>query len=465
MPTTPTTTQQLSGRLTRDQLRQAALTGELRSVLLAVVDTQGRLKGKAYDAEYFVRHFVDGQSEAEMCGYVLATDIEMTPLDGLDLAGWESGFGDVRVAPHLASARTVPWLPHTALVFADAVTPDGNTALPVAPSTMLARQLDLLADAGLSVKVGLETEFLVYQGTLAQATAIGFRGLTPVTCDNRDYSLDQPAHLVRYTQRLATLLRRAGSPIEAVKTEGAPGQVEITLPYGDPVEAVRGQVLLKAAARAAADRMRLVPTFMAAPTTGVGSGLHLHLSLWDDGASRMATGDQPEELSEVGRGAVAGLLAALPVLAPLWAPNVNSYKRFRPRSFAPTRYCWGRDNRSCAVRVVGHGPSLHLEVRLPGADSNAYLALAAAVAAMRHGIAAGLKPPAPVTGNGYRTTAGPQLPGNLGKAVELFASSTLASTLLGEDVVHHYDTLARAELAAHETRVTDLELVRGFAQT
>ncbi|MCC9309159.1 glutamine synthetase family protein [Kitasatospora sp. RB6PN24] len=448
------------------QLREAITAGQITTVMLALVDVQGRLKGKAFDAVYFLRHFVDSPGEGEMCAYVLATDIEMAPLTGVELAGWQTGFGDFRVLPDLASARLLPWRPGTALVFAAAVTPDGTDPVQVAPTAMLAQQINLLAEAGLSVKAGLEAEFVLYRGTLAQAAGQGFQGLTPVTADNRDYSLDHPAGLVRYLQRLTEMLRRAGQPVEAVKTESAPGQVEITFPYGDPVEAARGHLLLKHAARAVGERMRLLPTFMAAPATGIGSGLHLHLSLWDDAdAPQMADPDRPGELSETGQHAIAGLLEALPVLAPLWAPTVNSYKRFRRNSFAPTRYTWGRDNRTCAVRVVGHGPGLHVEVRLAGADANPYLALAASVAAMRHGIETRLAPPEPVKGNSYRTTAGSPLPATLREAADLFESSTLPGTLLGEDVVQHYASLARAELAAHDSRVTDVELQRGFAQT
>lgn len=241
--------------------------------------------------------------------------------------------------------------------------------------------------------------------------------------------------------------------------------MEVTFPYGDPVAACEQHVLLKHAARAIGERQRLVPTFMAAPADRVASGLHLHVSLWRGEEPVLADRERPGELSELGRQVVAGLLEGLPELAPLYAPNANSYKRYRPHSFAPTSYTWGRDNRSCAVRVVGHGRGLHLEIRLPGADASPHLALAATLAAARCGIEGSLKPPAATTGDGYRDHADAAVPTSLREALRLFEASTLAGDLLGPDVVAHYANLAQAELRVHDARVTDVELARGFAQT
>ncbi|MFI9273921.1 glutamine synthetase family protein [Kitasatospora sp. NPDC052896] len=452
------------GRLTVEDLRTAVADGRVQTVLLAVVDAQGRAKGKAYDARFFLDRLVDGDASGEMCAYIFATDVEMTPLPGFELTGWQAGYGDVRLAPDLGSVRLLPWLPRTAVVFANAIGAD-EQLVPVAPASILRRQIEALAGLGLTVKAGLETEFVLYQGTLAQAAATGFRGLRPVTADNRDYALDHPRELVRYSAKLTAALAGAGHPVEAVKTEGAPGQVEVTFPYGEPVAACEQHVLLKHAARAVGERMRLLPTFMAAPADRVASGLHLHVSFWRGEEAVLAERERPGELSELGRQVVAGLLEGLPELGPLYAPNVNSYKRYRPHSFTPTWFTWGWDNRSCAVRVVGHGSGLHLEIRLPGADANPYLALAATLAAARCGIEGGLKPPAATTGDGYRDHADAAVPTSLREALRLFEASTLAGDLLGPEVVAHYANLAQAELRVHDARVTDVELARGFAQT
>ncbi|MER7668148.1 glutamine synthetase family protein [Kitasatospora sp. NPDC096128] len=432
----------------------------LDTVMLAVVDPQGRLKGKEFDAEVLLARLAQGRIRPEMCGYVIGTDLSMTPQDSGTFS-WESGFGDIALVPDLNRARVLPWEPGTAVVFAQPV--DGDRPHPLAPATILTEQLDQLHGLGYEVRVGIETEFVVYEGTTADAAAAGWRRLEPVTWDNRDYALDRTTGVAGFSRSLRQALSRAGLPVEAVKLESAPGQIEVTFPYGRAREACEQHVLFKHAARALADRQGLAATFMAAPADGVGSGMHLHLSLWASGKPLLTHPDDPHGLSELGERAVAGLLEVLPATVPIWAPYVNSYKRLGG-PFAPSRIAWGRDNRSCAVRVVGHGPGLHLEVRLPGADANPYLALAAAVAAVRHGVTGDLKAGEPVTGDADRDDDLREVPRHAGDAVKAFESSPLASALLGEHVVAHLACLARLDMDHHAARVTDVELARGFAQ-
>ena len=456
-----------AGLLAPGRLRAQVASGQIDTVLLAVADGQGRLKGKEYDAGVFLERIAAGGA-AELCAYVFATDVEMRPVDGFALTSWDGGYGDLRLVPAMDTARLLPWLPRTAVVLADALDPDGQQ-LAVSPRAMLRRQLDVLGARGLQARVGVETEFVLHHGTLAQAAARGFHGMVPVTWDNRDYALDHPRELVRFSRRLRTALAGAGLPVEALKTEGAPGQVEVTFPYGDALAACDGHLLFKHAVRTVAEHCRLAATFMAAPEDTVGNGCHLHLSLWQDDRPVMAEDSAEhgsgEELSALGRSAVAGLLDALPQLVPLFAPNVNSYKRYQEHSFAPTRFTWGRDNRSCAVRVVGHGGGLHLEIRLPGADANPYLALSAALAAIRHGIERGLQPPKPCAGDAYRDSDAPPVPRTLHEALPAFQHSRLAEELLGADVVAHYAQAAWIELEVQRSRVTDVERRRGYAQT
>jgi glutamine synthetase len=453
------------GLLGADRLREEIAAGRIESVLLALPDGQGRLKGKQFDARYFLERIAadDGAAAPEFCAYLLATDIEMRPVSGYALTSWGGGYGDIQLAPDLGTARLLPWQPGTALVLADALGPGGGP-LPFAPRTVLHRQLELLAAQGLEVRVGVETEFVLYHGTLAQAAAADYRGLRPVTWDNRDYALDQPKVVTEFSARLRTVLAAAGLPVEAVKLESAPGQVEVTFPYGEAMAACEGHLLFKHAVRTVAEDFDLAASFMAAPEQGVGSGLHLHVSLWCDGNPVLAGTSGRDPLSPLGGHAVAGLLAALPQLVPLYAPTPNSYKRFADHSFAPTRFAWGVDNRTCGVRVVGHGAGRHLEVRLPGADANPFLALAAVLAGARYGIEQGSEPPKPVAGDAY-TSDSPPVPRSLEAALAAFGESAVAMDLLGHTVVAHYAYAARVELDVHHSRVTDVERIRGFAQT
>ncbi|MFJ1706866.1 glutamine synthetase family protein [Kitasatospora sp. NPDC088346] len=432
------------------------------TVLLAAVDVQGRLKGKAYDAQVLLERLRSDRIIPEMCGYVIGTDLGMTASKAGEFS-WDSGFGDVALLPGLGRARVLPWLPGTAVLLADPIT--GGWPHPLAPITLLNEQLDRLSALGLAARVGIETEFLLYEGTARDAAAIGWRGLRPATWDNRDYALDQPGSVAAFGARLRQVLAGAGLPVEAVKLEGAPGQVEVTFPYGETRAMCEQNVLFKHAARSVADEQGLAASFMAAPSSGVGSGMHLHVSLHASGGPVLGSGlDDGTALSELGEQAVAGLLAVLPATAPLWAPYVNSYRRYGDHSFAPARFTWGRDNRSCAVRVVGHGRSLRLEIRLPGADANPVLALAAVLAGIRHGIEASLKPCAASVGDAYQDAAAKAVPRSLAEALAGFETSTLAAGLLGERVVAHLASVARLDLDHHAARVTDAELERGFAQ-
>ncbi|KDN85683.1 glutamine synthetase family protein [Kitasatospora cheerisanensis] len=432
------------------------------TVLLATGDQQGRLQGKEYDARTLVERLGSGALSPEMCGYVLGTDLGMTPpADGP--FSWQSGFGDVALLPDVENARVLPWLPGTALVLADPVS--GGCPHPLAPGTVLAEQLHHLVRLGPVPLVGIETEFVLYEGTARDAAAAGWRGLRPAVGRNGDYALDQPPAVREFGRRLRRHLAGAGLPVEAVKGESGHGQVEVTFPYGQATDACEQHVLFKHAAKTIAEEQGLTASFMAAPSTGVGSGMHLHVSLHDSGGPLLAADPaHGTELSELGGHAVAGLLTVLPELAPLWAPYVNSYKRLQPHSFAPARLAWGRDNRTCAVRVVGHGPSLRLEVRLPGADANPLLALAAVLAGIRHGIAEKLTPPPATVGDAYRQHDAPLVPRSLEEALARFETSALAGELLGEPVVAHLARVARMDLDHHAARVTDAEVERGLTQ-
>ncbi|MEX3100908.1 MULTISPECIES: glutamine synthetase family protein [unclassified Streptomyces] len=436
-------------------LRARIMDGEIDTVLLAVPDLLGQLKGKRYDAGYFLKRVA--QRTAEMCAYVLATDIAMTPADGFALTSWASGYQDLSVRPDLTTIRVTPWMQRTALVLGDAVTHEG-APVQVAPREILRRQLSRLGRHGLYPMVGIETEFSLYQDThdtLAHA-------LHPVQAGNLDYALDHNPRLDRFLRRLHRGLKGAGLPVEAVKTEAGPGQTEVTFRYGLARDACDGHLLFKHAVRTIGARTGLAPTFMAAPETGLANGMHLHVSLWSGPTNTLAGLDG--RLTGTGRHAVAGLLAGLPQLAPFWAPNTNSYKRFTPGSFAPTAFTWGYDNRTCAVRVIGsERRGLRLEVRVPGADANPYLALAAVLASIDHGIEHELAPGPPQTGNTHQTVDGLQVPATLADALAEFGDSDLAHEAFGPAVVEHYAHLAELELDHQEREVTDVERRRWLA--
>ncbi|WP_019075799.1 glutamine synthetase family protein [Streptomyces hokutonensis] len=431
--------------------------GAVDTVLLAVPDILGRLKGKRIDAHHFVDRVAFGGSD--VCAYVLATDVDNRALDGFALASAETGYGDVSLLPDPGAVYQLAWMKRTALVFADAIGRDAGP-VSVAPRQILQRQLDRLAARGITARVGLETEFLL---GYADATDSHHRRLRPVFDRNLDYALDHPRLLTRFFEELQECLGAMGWPVEAVKTEGAPGQVEVTFPYGDPLRAADLHLLFQHAARTLAEQTGLVANFMAAPATGIGSSCHIHLSL--QGRDKVPLFAETEgRMPDAARYAAGGLLDVLPHLGVFYGPTVNSYKRYVPGTFAPTTFTWGRDNRTCAIRVVGRGENLHLENRLPGADTNPYLALAATLAAVLAGLDHKPEPPQPYIGSAFDDPQAPPVPGSLQEALDALPDCPLpAGDLLTPDVASHYKNAARHELAVHRTTVTDLDLRRGLA--
>ncbi|ELP65924.1 glutamine synthetase family protein [Streptomyces sp. WI04-05B] len=440
----------LSGAVAEESLGDLVEKRRITEIVLGITDMQGRLKGKVYSAPVFLERMTGG---AEMCSYILATDADMTPLEGFELTGWKHGYGDFLVKPDLSTARMLSSRPGTALVIGTPVDHD-DTPVRVDPRHMLRTQLKRMRELGYEVRVGVESEFVLFSKEGS--------GLVPAWSENLDYALNLPPAVSDFCRNLSDAMTDAGIPYEAIKPEGAPGQFEVTFAYGDALAACDHYAVFRLLTRNVAGRDGLVPAFMAAPQTGIGSGLHLHLSLWSEHDDPGFAHHRGDDLPPLMMHAIAGLTSVSPDLAPLYAPTPNSYKRYRPYSFAPTRYNWGIDQRGCAVRVTGHGTGTHLEVRLAGADANAYLALTAYIAAMAHGIEEKLTPRLVCQGDAYQDGSAEPVYADLAEALQHFEHSPAANSLLGKDVVQHYGHAAHAELDWHRKHVTDTERHRGI---
>jgi glutamine synthetase len=446
--------------LTYDQLRVEAEAGRIEEVIVAVPDLQGRLQGSRLSVPYFLDEAARQGFGA--CVYLLATDVEMGTGPGYAIDAWNSGFGDFVLRPDPATLRSLPWDEGTALVVADAVWP-GGAPVEVAPRQVLRGQLDRLAERGLTALAGTELEFLVFRSTYRDAWERRYHGLEPATRYNVDYSLQGLAEVEPVVRRIRREMVRAGLTMETARGECHPGQYEIVFRYDEAMATCDKHVVFKNGAKQIAAQEGVALTFMPKFDEGEGNSCHVHLSLRGvDGTAVLADETAGDGMSELFRHFVAGQLACLPELALLMAPNVNSYKRLRPGAFAPTGITWGRDNRTCPIRVVGSGASLRIEHRVPGGDANPYLAVAAVLAAGLHGMENRLPLPAPHAANALADPSVPRLPATLAEALRLWESSELAAKVFGEAVVSHYAQAARAELAAFETAVTDWERVRGF---
>ena len=426
------------------------------TVLLALPDMAGAWRGKSLPATAFLDRIEAGAPGWPLCSYVLATDPDMNLYDDFALTSLSTGLHDLVLRPDLDTLRVLPWRESTALVVADAVNPSGHP-IAVAPRQMLRDQIGLLAEHGLTAHVGYEAEWTVFQGTAERIAQHGqFR---PITARSLDLALDHPPAIEAYMEELRFGLGEAGLRVRTIQTEHGPGQFEMTFDPAGPLAAADTHLVLQDAVRRCATAAGWTALWMAAPTTGgATSGLHIHLSLRHIDGEPLVTSDG-HRLPDVVEHAIAGLLDALPDLAPLYAPYPNSYKRFRADTGAPTRFVWGTDNRTCAVGVVNHGDGVHWEVRVAGADANAYLVLAAILAAIRHGIDHQLALPKPCVGNAYLDADdAPQLPRTLDEALAAFRDSALPGRLFTERVAQHYATAAAHTLETHHRTVTDIEL-------
>ncbi|MEV8440020.1 glutamine synthetase family protein [Actinosynnema sp. NPDC051121] len=439
-----------------EELRVLVDAGEIDTVLVAVVDMQGRLQGKRCAARYFVDEVLP--HSAEGCNYLLAVDVEMNTVGGYAMSSWDSGYGDFVMKPDLSTLRRVPWHEGTALVMCDLVWEDGSPVV-ASPRQILKRQLDRLAERGLSAFVGTELEFIVFDNTYEDAWDRGYRGLTPANQYNVDYSLLGTARIEPLLRAIRNNMAGAGMVVESAKGECNPGQHEIAFRYTEALATCDNHSIYKTGAKEIAAQQGKSLTFMAKYNEREGSSCHIHLSLRSaDGEPVFAEGHGMSRLMEH---FMAGQLAALRELTYFLAPNINSYKRFAEGSFAPTAVAWGKDNRTCALRVVGHGQSLRFENRVPGADVNPYLAVAALIAAGLHGVENELPLEEEFVGNAYASDR-PTVPATLRDAASLLARSELAREAFGQDVVEHYLNAARVELAAFDKSVTDWERIRGF---
>jgi glutamine synthetase len=439
------------------ELRGLVGAGTVHTVVLAFTDMQGRLQGKRFAASHFLDEVLPNGSES--CDYLLAVDVEMNTVGGYEMSSWDRGYGDLAMRPDLATLRRVPWQHGTALVLADLTAHDG-APVAASPRQILRRQLDRLAERGWTAHAGTELEFLLFRNTYEDAWDRGYRGLTPANRYNADYSILATARVEPLLRRLRNEMASAGLTPESAKGECNLGQHEVVFRYDDALTTCDQHSVYKTGAKEIAAQEGMALTFMAKYDEREGNSCHIHLSLRDSDGEPVLAGPDGA-MSPVMRHFLAGQLAALRELTLFFAPNVNSYKRYRPGSFAPTAVAWGHDNRTCALRVVGHGPSLRMEHRVPGGDVNPYLATAAMIAAGLHGVEAELALPEPCTGNAY--TAGyDQVPGTLRDAAELWGQSPLAEAAFGADVVAHYANMARVEQESHDTAVTDWERFRSF---
>jgi glutamine synthetase len=409
--------------LPKAELEAKIAKGEIDTVVVAMCDMQGRLVGKRLDAKYFLSDVLKHGTEG--CNYLLAVDVDMNTVPGYAMSSWEKGYSDFAMIPDLNTLRLIPWQPGAALLLADVTWLDHSDVV-ASPRQILRKQIKALEDAGMKAMVGTELEFVVYNNTYEQAFNKGYKDLTPSNQYNVDYSILGGSRIEPLLRAIRLGMSGAGMNVESVKGECNFGQHEIAFKYSDALNSCDNHVIYKNGAKEIAAATGYALTFMAKPNQKEGNSSHIHLSFRGLKDEMVMADDKDKEhgLSDVGRSFIAGQIKHLRELSLLFAPNINSYKRYVPGSFAPTAIRWGRDNRTCALRLVGHGQSLRLENRVPGGDVNPYLAVAGIIAAGLDGVKNNLKLEPAYTTNAYDSDS-PRVPATMLEAQTLWAGNLL----------------------------------------
>jgi glutamine synthetase len=430
--------------------------GRIDTIVVAFADMQGRLMGKRVQGEAFLNGVID--HGAHFCTYLLGTDMEMGTPDGFQLMNWDTGYGDWVAAPIWDSLRVIPWLEKTALVLGDVVDEESHAEIPIAPRTILKRQVARAADLGFRIKAGSEFEFYVLKDSWEQLSETGWGVPRTFGYYNEDYHLLQATKAEPLHRLLRNQMTQARVPVEFSKGEAAPGQHEVNLRYDEVLESADRSVIFKHGAKEIAYLNGWGLTFMAKPDhRWTGSSGHLHMSVWDADGTRplmhQEGSERPYGMSDTMAWFLAGMMALSRELAIFIAPNVNSYKRYASLSWAPVNIVWGRDNRTTGFRVVGRGDGLHIEDRFPGGDMNAYLTYAAMIGAGLWGIERRLEPSPEFRGNGYVAKGVSRMPRALYEAIAELERSEAAVGIFGQDVVDHYLNAARVEQQAYDSMV------------
>jgi glutamine synthetase len=446
--------------LSFDTLKSQVADGTVDTVLVCLVDMQGRLMGKRFHAKHFVN---SAWEETHCCNYLLATDLEMATPDGYASTSWENGYGDYVMKPDLSTVRPMPWLEGTVMVLCDVLDHHTHKEVPHSPRAILKKQIKRLAELGYDAMMATELEFFLFEKSFGEIAKSGFRDLTPISAYNEDYHILQTTKEEHVMRPLRNHLWDAGIPVENTKGEAEAGQEELNIKYDHALNTADHHTIAKHAVKEIAWQQGHAATFLPKwHQDKVGSSSHVHQSLWKDGKPAFYDESDALGMSQLMKHYMAGMLKYAPDYMYFLAPYINSYKRFMKGTFAPTRIIWSVDNRTAGFRLCGDGTkAVRVECRVGGSDINPYLAMAAQLAAGIAGIEEELELAPAAKGDVYQGDTG-MLPGSLRESRETLKGSDMLRAAFGDEVVDHYVRAAEVEIEDFERVVTDYEIARGF---
>ena len=450
----------MSALLSFDSLKDQAARGEIDTVLVCLVDMQGRLMGKRFHAVNFVEN---AWHETHCCNYLLATDLEMATPDGYASTSWRAGYGDYVLKPDLSTLRPVPWLDGTVMVLCDVLDHHTHEDVPHSPRAILKKQVKRLAAMGYDAMMATEVEFFLFEKSFDALRKDGYRDLAPLSGHNADYNIFQTTKEEHVMRPIRNHLFAAGIPVENSKGEAETGQEELNIRYAAAMDTADHHSIAKQAIKEIAWQHGHAVTFLPKwHRDKVGSSSHVHQSLWQEGKPAFHDPSDPLGMSDLMRHYMAGLIKYAGDYTYFLAPYINSYKRFQKGSFAPTRTVWSVDNRTAGFRLCGAGTKgVRVECRIGGSDLNPYLAMAAQLAAGIKGIEEALMLAPPFKGDAYEGDVG-HIPGTLRDAAETLRGSAMLREAMGDWVIDHYTRAAEVEIEDFDRAVTDYEIARGF---
>ncbi|MEQ8580707.1 MAG: glutamine synthetase family protein [Marinoscillum sp.] len=427
-------------------------------VKVAITDIDGVLRGKIIRKEKLLSTLEQGTG---FCDVVFGWDMVDAAYDNATVTGWHTGYPDATFHLDLATYRNIPWDEHIPFFLGDFSTANH----PACPRSLLKRAIQKAEKAGYDTGFSQEFEWFNFQETSETLAAKKGQSPTPLTTGMFGYSILRASQQSPYFNDLFTLLDEFKVPLEGLHTETGPGVYEAAIEYSGALEAADRAVLFKSGVKEIAHRHDITASFMAKWNHDLpGCSGHIHQSLWKNGKNIFYDPKGVHQLSPLMESYMAGQLMALPHILPMYAPTINSYKRLVEGAWAPTTLTWGLDNRTTALRVINPSEkATRVELRVPGADANPYLAMAAALASGLYGIENNLKlTTRPTEGNGYQDLSNGRLPADLKEATLSMKSSDLAKELFGESFVDHFTKTREWECRQFAAKVTDWELKRYF---
>lgn len=449
--------------MTNTEIKELIQELGVPNIKFGVTDIDGVLRGKLISTQKFLKAL---DEHIGFCNVIFGWDVADQCYDNGKISGWHNGYPDAFATIDAGSFRQIPWDDKKPFFLADFS--ESQQAKAACPRTLLKHVDSLAREMGFIPKFAAEFEWFNFRETPHSLHEKNYQNPTPITPGMFGYSILRTSQNVDFVNQLWDDLLAFNIPLEGLHTETGDGVYEAAIAYDDVLLTADRAALFKTSVKEIAYKHEMMASFMAKWNPQLpGCSGHLHQSLWDKQDKNLFYDEStPTKMSAIMESYLAGILHCMPYIIPFFAPTTNSYRRYVEGSWAPTSIGWGIENRTTPVRIITNSKSsTRIENRVPGADANPYLSMAASLAAGLFGIKNKMKLELPATvGNQYEVENAESLPENLGEAIKKMKSSTIPTLLFGEEFVDHFTRTREWEWSQFEfdDDVENWELKRYF---